>query len=51
MLVGTPNKPFRLKVRNKQVGKPPRGDAEKYAEGWDRIFGGTKDALRNETER
>lgn len=51
MLVGTPNKPFRLKVRNKQVGKPPRGDAEKYAEGWDRIFGGAKDALRNETER
>jgi len=46
MLVGTPNKPFRLKARDKQVGKPPRGDQEKYAAGWDRIFGDKKDDVR-----
>ena len=51
MLVGTPNKPFRLKARDKQVGKPPRGDQEKYAAGWDRIFGDKKDEMRNEAER
>ena len=46
MLVGTPDKPFRLKVREKQIGKPPKGDAEKYAAGWDRIFGDKKDDVR-----
>jgi len=46
MLVGTPNKPFRLKVRDKQLSKPPRGDAKKYAEGWDRIFGAKKDDVQ-----
>ena len=46
MLVGTPNKPFRLKARDKQIGKPPRGNQEKYAAGWDRIFGDKKDDVR-----
>ena len=50
MLVGTPNKPFRLKARDKQIGKPPRGDQDKYAAGWDRIFGDKKDEMRNETK-
>ena len=46
MLVGTPNKPFRLKARDKQIGKPPRGDQDKYAAGWDRIFGAKKDDVQ-----
>lgn len=40
--MGTPDKPFTLKPRSKQRGRPRQIDKNKFDNNWDKIFGSKK---------
>ena len=50
-LMGTPDKPFTLKPRSKQRGRPREINKEKFDNNWDKIFGSKKDGLQQQNEK
>lgn len=49
-LLGTPEKPFTLKPRSQQRGRPRQIDKNKFDTNWDKIFGDKKDDVRQRKE-
>lgn len=50
-MLGTPNKPFTLKPRSQQRGRPRQIDKTKFDNNWDKIFGSKKDELQQQNEK
>lgn len=49
-MMGTPDKPFTLKPRSQQRGRPRQIDKNKFDNNWDKIFGEKKDDVRQRKE-
>ena len=50
-MMGTPDKPFTLKPRSQQRGRPRQIDKNKFDTNWDKIFGSKKDGSQQQDEK